>query len=76
MSDAVGRKAVTGIVLLSDLRTVRQNKQAELEYYEGQLRVLQTRMSIVQAEIRLTTTILNMIEKEKVMCVYRPEGAR
>jgi hypothetical protein len=53
------------IILMSDLREIQVNKQKELEYYHGQLRELLVRMSIVQAEVNLTTKIIDMVEHEQ-----------
>ena len=54
------------IILMSDLRELRINKQKELDFYNAELSKLLARMSIVQAEVNLTTRIIDMIEHETV----------
>ena len=52
------------ILLASDLVDLRTRKRQELAFYGAELQKLLTRMSILNHEIRLTTTIIDMIEHE------------
>ena len=54
------------VIVLSELLESRARKEKELQYYCEQLKELQVRMNWIQAEISLTTRIIDMIEKEKI----------
>ena len=60
-------KKTTLIVDLADILKHKRRKEDELEFYQKELKKLQFRMSMVQREIGLTETIINMIEKENVV---------
>jgi len=55
------------VVILTDLLDSRARKEKELAFYNEQLRDLQIKMAWVRHEIDLTTTIIDMIEKEKIL---------
>lgn len=55
------------LIIISDLLDTKARKEKELAFYNEQLRELQGKMFWVQKEIDLTTDIINMIEKEKMM---------
>lgn len=59
------------ILLMSDLRASRARKQAELDFYGAQLRVLKLRMAVVQQEVDLTTRVIDLIEHEVGRTVVR-----
>ena len=54
------------IVLITDLLDARARKEEELAFYTYQLEILQAKMNSIRHEINLTTTIIKMIEKEKL----------
>lgn len=54
------------VVVLSELLESRARKEKELQFYTEQLKELQLKLSWLTAEINLTTTIINMIEQEKI----------
>jgi len=55
------------LIIISDLLDTRARKQKELQFYTEQLKELQAKMYWVKKEIDLTTNIIDMIEKEKVL---------
>ena len=55
------------LIIISDLLDTKARKEKELAFYNEQLRELQGKMFWVQKEIDLTTNIIDMIEKEKMM---------
>lgn len=55
------------LIIISDLLDTKARKEKELAFYNEQLRELQGKMFWVQKEIDLTTDIIDMIEKEKMM---------
>ena len=55
------------IILLDEILDLRSRKRKELEYYNQQLEELKLRMFFIQKEIDLTSNIINMIEKEKMV---------
>lgn len=58
---------MTDIILINDLVDLRARKRKELEYYNKQLEELRTKMFFIQKEIDLTSDIIDMIEKEKIL---------
>ena len=54
------------IIQIAGLIEEKLRKQKELEFYEGELKKLLFRMSMVKQEISLTETIINMIQKEEI----------
>jgi hypothetical protein len=54
------------IVIITDLLDSRAKKEEELAFYIHQLEILQAKMNSIRHEINLTTTIIKMIEKEKL----------
>lgn len=55
------------IILIEDLLDLRARKKSELEYYNKQLEELRIKMVFIKKEIDLTTGIIDMIEKEKML---------
>lgn len=55
------------LILITDLLDTRARKQKELAYYTEQLKELQSKMYWIQREIDLTTEIIDMIEREKMI---------
>jgi hypothetical protein len=55
------------IILLDEILDLRSRKRKELEYYNQQLEELKLRMFFIQKEIDLTSNIIGMIEKEKMV---------
>jgi len=55
------------IILLDEILDLRSRKRKELEYYNQQLEELKMRMFFIQKEIDLTSNIIGMIEKEKMV---------
>ena len=59
-------KAMSEIILISDIYKLREQKEKELEFYREKLEELQKKMFFVQKEIQLTNFIIDLIEKEKI----------
>jgi hypothetical protein len=57
----------SGLILIQDLIDSKLRKEKELKFYQEELDKLQTKMWWVRKEINLTETIIDIIEKEKVM---------
>ena len=57
----------TNIILINDLIDLKYRKQKELEFYNMQLEELNSKMFFIKKEIDLTSEIINMIEKEKLL---------
>lgn len=55
------------IILINDLIDLRGRKQKELEFYNKQLEELKGKMFYIKKEIDLTSDIIDMIEKEKML---------
>jgi len=55
------------IILITDLIDIRSRKMKELEYYNRQMEELRLKMVFIQQEIKVTSTIINMIEKETII---------
>ena len=55
------------IILLDEILDLRTRKRKELEYYNQQLEELKMKMFFIQKEIDLTSNIITMIEKEKMV---------
>lgn len=55
------------LIIISDLLDTKARKEKELAFYNEQLKELQSRMFWVKKEIDLTTDIINMIEREKIL---------
>lgn len=59
------------LILLSDFIDQRLRKEQELEFYQKELEKLQEKMYWLRRDIDLTTTIIDIIEKEKVIDVKK-----
>lgn len=55
------------IVSLDDARELRERKQKELEYYLDHLKELQIKISWLEADLKLTETIIKIIEDESIL---------
>lgn len=55
------------IILLSDLKDLRKQKEQELRYYSERLEELNRRMFFIRKEIDLTNYIIDLIEKENIV---------
>ncbi len=58
---------MSDIILINDLVDLRARKRKELEFYNKQLEELRYKMLFIQKEIDLTSDIIDMIEKEKML---------
>ena len=54
------------ILFLEDIIYQRVRKQAELDYYDKQLKDLELKMFYLRKEIQLTNFIIDAIEQEKI----------
>ena len=52
------------IIFITELIDQRLRKEKEIEYYEEQLRIIQSKIMTLQTEKRLTETILDIIHNE------------
>ena len=55
------------IIDLSEIFQHKRRKEEELEFYRKELEKLQFKMLMVSQEIKVTETIIGMIESEKVV---------
>jgi hypothetical protein len=55
------------IILLSDLKDLRKQKQQELTYYSERLEELNKKLYFIRKEIELTNFIIDLIEKENLV---------
>lgn len=55
------------IVLLSDLKDLRRQKEQELKFYVEKLEALNKKLFFIRKEIELTNFIIDLIEKEKIV---------
>lgn len=55
------------IILLSDLKDLRKQKQQELKYYSERLDELNKKLYFIRKEIELTNFIIELIEKENLV---------
>jgi hypothetical protein len=55
------------VIIISDLLDTRARKEKELAFYQDELRKLEEKMKWLRMEIKLTSDIITMIEKEKVL---------
>jgi hypothetical protein len=62
----------TKIITIRELIKNKETKERELEYYRSRLEFLQNRVSLLEGDIRITNTIIKMIEEETLIEV-RPE---
>lgn len=61
------------IILLQDLLEQHKRKQQELEFYQTELENLKAKMFYIRKEIDLTSKIIEMIEKEMVIDILKPD---
>ena len=55
------------IILLSDLKDLRKQKERELKYYSERLDELNKKLFFIRKEIELTNFIIDLIEKENIV---------
>jgi len=55
------------IVSLDDVRDIKDQKEKELLYYHNHLEELQRKIAWLEADLKLTNQIINMIEKENLI---------
>ena len=55
------------IVLFQDLLDSKARKEKELEFYNEELKKLQSKMCDLQKEISLTNDIIRLIESERLL---------
>ena len=55
------------IILLSDLKNLRKEKERELKYYSERLEELNKKLFFIRKEIELTNFIIDLIEKENII---------
>ena len=55
------------IILLSDLKDLRRQKEQELKYYSERLEELNKKLFFIHKEIELTNFIIDLIEKENLV---------
>jgi len=55
------------IILLSDLKDLRKQKEQELKYYSERVDQLNKKMFFIRKEIELTNFIIDLIEKENLV---------
>lgn len=60
------------IVSLEDARELKERKQKELEYYLDHLKELQIKISWLEADLKLTNTIIKIIENESILPLDKP----
>ena len=61
MTEQTDRK----IIFITELIDQRLRKEKEIEYYEEQLKIIQSKLQPLQTERRLTETILDIIRNEE-----------
>ena len=61
MTEQTDRK----ITFITELIDQRLRKEKEIEYYEEQLKIIQSKLQTLQTERRLTETILDIIRNEE-----------
>lgn len=59
------------LIIISDLLDTKARKEKELAFYNEQLKELQAKMYWVKKEIDLTTDIIDMIEREKMLDIQK-----
>lgn len=55
------------LILISDILETRLRKEKEIEYYQKQLEKIQKKMLFLKQDLDITTLIIDMIEKERVV---------
>ena len=55
------------IILLSELRDLRKQKEQELKYYDDRLEELNKKLFFIRKDIELTNLIIELIEKENII---------
>lgn len=55
------------IILLSDLKDLRKEKERELRFYSERLEELNNKLFFIRKEIDLTNFIIDLIEKENLV---------
>lgn len=55
------------IILLTDLKNLRKEKERELKFYTEKLDNLNKKLFFIRKEIELTNFIIDLIEKENIV---------
>lgn len=55
------------IILLTDLKDLRKQKEQELKFYTEKLDALNRKLFFIRKEIELTNFIIDLIEKENII---------
>lgn len=55
------------IILLTDLKDLRKQKEQELKFYTEKLDALNRKLFFIRKEIELTNFIIGLIEKENIV---------
>lgn len=55
------------IIIIQNLLDTRARKEKELAFYHEELKKLEQKMVFLKMEIKLTSDIIDMIEKEKMI---------
>lgn len=55
------------IINIQDLIDLRERRQQELDYYTKRLEELQKKLFFIKKDIDLTSYIIELLEKEKIM---------
>ena len=55
------------IILLSELRDLRKQKEQELKYYTDRLEELNKKLFFIRKDIELTNFIIELLEKENII---------
>lgn len=55
------------VILIAGRREHQLRKDAELAFYQGELAKLHTKLGWLTQEIRVTQTIIDLIEQERVL---------
>ena len=54
------------LIQITDILETKLRKEKEIEYYEEQIKKIQTKMMFLQKDLDLTQLIISIIEKEKI----------
>lgn len=60
------------IINLADAIELKERKQKELDYYLEHLKELQIKITWLEADLKLTNTIIKIIENESVLPLDKP----
>ena len=58
---------MSNLILITDIIETKVRKEKELEFYQAELKKLETKMMWLKKDIDVTNIIINMINKEEVL---------